>query len=272
MRGSFEIARLAPKVRAVAGYLAAPAEVRAGQLPLPNRLSPVRWRAVSYAYPESSAPSGGVVEAFDSEWSAGGITALQGANGSGKSTLLRLLLGIVSPTRGSILVGDTPLADLDIDAWRKKIAYLPQRPYFPERATVRMAMSFGGLDVDDAEAERILDDVGVLASIRVTDPSRPLDVRVDSLSGGQRQRVALTRVFRKDVAIIALDEPDANLDADGVAMLCALLARVARDRLVVVAAHAMDVVRVANVVVTLRADSTTDAANRASPAEERLVV
>ncbi len=105
--------------------------------------------------------------------------------------------------------------------------------------------------MSDSEAERTLEELGVLESIRNATPSPPLDVRVDSLSGGQRQRVALTRVFRSDAQIIALDEPDANLDAEGVAMLCALLRNVARDRVVVVAAHSADVVRAADVVVTL---------------------
>ena len=71
MRGSFEIARLAPKIEAVAGYLAGPAERGEAEIPLPALLAPVRWQAVSYAYPVSNTRRGGVVECFDGEWPAG---------------------------------------------------------------------------------------------------------------------------------------------------------------------------------------------------------
>ena len=53
---------------------------------------------------------------------------LVGPSGAGKSTALSLLLGFVSPTCGSVNVGESDLADLDLQEWRRRITYLPEHP------------------------------------------------------------------------------------------------------------------------------------------------
>ena len=82
-----------------------------------------------------------------------GVLGLAGPNGSGKSTLLRLLLALAASAARAILVGDTELSELDADAWRARLAFLPQRPYLPPRANVRGAI---GLLAADVPAGRIL--------------------------------------------------------------------------------------------------------------------
>jgi thiol reductant ABC exporter CydD subunit len=60
---------------------------------------------------------------------AGEMLALVGPSGCGKSTLLGVLLGLLTPDAGSIRLGDVELADLDPDAWRARLAWVPQRPH-----------------------------------------------------------------------------------------------------------------------------------------------
>ena len=55
--------------------------------------------------------------------------AITGPSGCGKSTLLAMLLGFVQPDDGSVLVGDVDSPTLDPDAWRKRVAWVPQRPH-----------------------------------------------------------------------------------------------------------------------------------------------
>jgi ABC-type bacteriocin/lantibiotic exporter with double-glycine peptidase domain len=251
MRGSFEFSRLRPKLEALIAYVEPASRSNGSRSPVPSRPSVIRWLGVSFAYTSEARPPANVIDGLDAEWPSGALTVLGGPNGSGKSTLLRLLLGIVSPTRGEIRIDDTPLDDVDVDEWRRTVAYVPQRPYFPERALIRDALAFGGLQLTDEAAERALEDVGVLEPLRRASATAPLDVRVDSLSAGQRQRVALTRAFREDARVVILDEPDANLDAAGVAMLCRRLVELARSRIVVVAAHSVELARIAGNTVRL---------------------
>jgi ATP-binding cassette subfamily C protein CydD len=59
----------------------------------------------------------------------GEVVALTGPSGCGKSTALAVLLGFVTPERGRVTVGGVPLAELDPAAWRRRIAWVPQRPH-----------------------------------------------------------------------------------------------------------------------------------------------
>ena len=61
--------------------------------------------------------------------SPGEVLAMTGPSGCGKSTLLAVLLGFVRPDAGTVRVGDVDLATLDPDAWRSRIAWVPQRPH-----------------------------------------------------------------------------------------------------------------------------------------------
>ena len=80
---------------------------------------------MSFAYP---LRENDVLSDVDLELRPGETVALVGASGAGKSTLVSLLLGFAQPRAGRILVGDVDLADVDPPAWRRRIAYVPQRP------------------------------------------------------------------------------------------------------------------------------------------------
>jgi ABC-type transport system involved in cytochrome bd biosynthesis fused ATPase/permease subunit len=183
-------------------------------------------------------------------WDEGATLAICGPNGSGKSTCLRLLLALAQPTAGEILVNGHSLSEHDADAWRARVAFLPQRPYLPPRATVRGAIRFLAPAVDDAAMMRALDRVGLTEPLSGKGVA-PLEVRVDTLSVGQRQRVALARLLCRHADVVLLDEPDANLDADGLALLADVLRDLARDRRVAFVAHSPKILGLADHVVTL---------------------
>src|SRR6185295_14402348 len=108
-------------------------------------------------------------------------------------------------------VGDLALRELEPDVWRRSIAYLPQRPFFPTDAGVRDGIRFLVPEASDERMERVLRRVGIWP--RLARERQPLEVPIASLSAGERQRVALARVLlREDAPILMLDEPDANLD------------------------------------------------------------
>jgi ABC-type transport system involved in cytochrome bd biosynthesis fused ATPase/permease subunit len=177
---------------------------------------------------------------------------LVGANGSGKSTCLRLLLGLGRPRTGAVRLGGVDLRDTDLDAWRERVAFLPQRPYLPQRAEVRAAVRLLAPEASDARIVAALDRVGVLPALHLVSAD-PLAARIDMLSVGQRQRVALARLLCRDAALLVLDEPDANLDREGIALDAELIRERARHRMIVFAAHTPELVALAGRTLTLGA-------------------
>jgi heme ABC exporter ATP-binding subunit CcmA len=134
-----------------------------------------------------------------------------GPNGAGKTTLLRILATLLRPTSGEI---DVLGCSLPREAWklRGRVGYLGHEPLLYRDLTGRENLRFHarlhGIERERAEAriEELLGAAGM---------SRRADERVDELSAGMRQRLAICRCVLHEPALLLLDEPDSNLDADG---------------------------------------------------------
>ena len=136
-----------------------------------------------------------------------------GPSGAGKSTLFALLLRLVQQSSGTVTVGGTELAALDLPAWRAQIAWVPQRPYlFP--GTVAENIALGQRGASDGVIRRAARLAGAAEFIEACPPAttRALGERATALSAGQRQQVALARAFLRDAPLLLLDEPAAHLD------------------------------------------------------------
>ena len=89
----------------------------------------------------------------------GEFIAVTGASGAGKSTLLAVLLGFVHPTAGRVIVGGHELDQLDVEQWRRRIAWVPQVPGLLA-GTVADNVRLGDPDADDEQVRRALRDAG----------------------------------------------------------------------------------------------------------------
>ncbi|MGH7286267.1 MAG: ATP-binding cassette domain-containing protein, partial [Polyangiaceae bacterium] len=171
------------------------------------------------------------------------------ANGSGKSTLLKSLLGADAIEQGEILGDGVPI--VRDDSWRRTIAYLPQRPFLGERSSAREAFVLFGAPVENSTMRHWLERLALWDVLARKNSDDPLSTRVGALSSGERQRLALARFFSLDRDTYLLDEPDANLDAAGVAAVVEIVAELAKTKRVIVAAHTPELVRVGRTVLEL---------------------
>jgi ATP-binding cassette subfamily C protein CydCD len=248
-QGVLALARNEHWVAIVTRILGAPRVTHRGTRPPPEHPARIAFEGISFRYDTATSHVPDALHDI-SFLHDSPILALAGPNGSGKSTCLRLLLGLGIPHSGRITVDGIPLADLDIETWRSRVAFLPQRPYLPPRSDLRTAIRFLAPDATDDAILHALDRVGLLTSLRRSSPS-PLSVPVDSLSVGQRQRVGLARLLCCDAALYLLDEPDANLDRDGIALVADVVRELGRDRSVILAAHTPELLELAKQVIRL---------------------
>ncbi len=237
--------------------------------PLPRLPAAIAIRRLSFSFPRPAGqPTKPVLAAVTTDWRPGQILLLRGPNGSGKTTLLRLLLGLGRPSAGAITIAGTDLFDLDLRAWRRSVAYLPQRPYLAERASVREAIRLLVQEATDRSIQAALQRVGLWETLALRAPADPLSVLAGALSVGQRQRLALARVLCQDAKTLILDEPDSGLDREGIALVADLVREFAKDGMVALAAHDPTLIALGDTILALGAATSASEGEPPPPVED----
>ncbi|HZY66991.1 MAG TPA: type I secretion system permease/ATPase, partial [Devosia sp.] len=216
-------------------YLAAaPDRSRETLLPLPRSTLSVRQLAAGP--PGATTP---IIAGISFELTAGDGMGVLGLSGSGKSSLARTLCGVWTPGAGEIRLDGSLLQHYDPSQIGRIIGYLPQRAdLFDGTVAENIARFQPGASSDDVIAAARLANVHDLISSLPNGYDTPVGTNGDNLSAGQRQRIGLARALFGNPFLVVLDEPNANLDAEGDAALTDSI-RAVRERggIVIVVAH-----------------------------------
>ncbi len=158
------------------------------------------------------------VDDLSFEVSPGRVTGFLGPNGAGKTTTLRCLLGLVAPTKGSVLIGDTNYAHLRHPATVVG-ASLEASGFHPGRtARNHLRVLARASDLPVSRADVVLEQVGLTSAAQR---------RAGGFSLGMRQRLALAAALLGDPGVLLLDEPANGLDPEGIAWLRGFLRHLA---------------------------------------------
>jgi len=246
-----------------------------GTLPFPGLRQSVTFERVSFRH---GADGPVALQDVCLEIRRGKMVALVGESGAGKSTLLNLLLRFHDPSSGEIRVDGRRLRDLDLRAWRGRIALAGQDAELMS-GTVAENIGFGLLEGEAdreaiVEAARQADADSFIARLR-----DGYETQVGpgglSLSGGQRQRISLARALLRQPELLLLDEATNALDGPSEAAVQRALSALSGQATVVVVAHRLSTIRHADEVVVLEGGrvverGSPDALMRAGGAFARL--
>ncbi|GHF95084.1 ABC transporter [Streptomyces hydrogenans] len=205
---------------------------------------------VTVRHPGRAEPS---LDAASLTVEPGETVALVGPSGAGKSTLLDVVLGFTEPeTGGAVRVGGVDLAELDLAAWRERIAWVPQRPYL-FAGTIAENVRLARPEAGDDQVRAALREAGADSFVDALPEGAATVLGEDGagLSAGQRQRLALARAFLADRPLLLLDEPTAALDGETEAGIVDAVRRLAHGRTVLLVVHRPALLAVADRVVRI---------------------
>ncbi len=173
----------------------------------------IRLVGVSFAYKSSNL----ILEDVNLNIKKGSCIGIIGDTGSGKSTLLDLLMGLIEPTKGSLVVDNQVIDSQNCSNWYKYVAHVPQSIFIAD-ATIAENIAFGK-NYDEINVHQLERAVlqAQLADVIANLPANYHTVvgeRGLRLSGGQRQRLGIARALYKNAELIVFDEATSALDCD----------------------------------------------------------
>jgi ABC-2 type transport system ATP-binding protein len=156
---------------------------------------------------------------------AGEIFGFIGPNGAGKTTTIRIMGGVLAPTAGTVLIDGIDISKEPVRA-KKKIGFIPDRPFLYEKLTGREFMSFSadlyGMQGDGVDAQ-------AMDLLQMFSLGEWADGLIESYSHGMKQRLIIAAALLHDPSVIIVDEPMVGLDPTGIRMVKDLLKSKARE-------------------------------------------
>lgn len=164
--------------------------------------------------------------------------ALTGPSGAGKTTALSAIAGLLPVASGDLRVCQIPLDGKSADAWRARVAFVPQRPHFPDTPLAEW-LDTGRTGADPWPALRLTQADAIVQNLPDGLATR-LGETGGGVSGGEARRLLLARAVLSGAELILADEPTADLDAETAALVIQSLRRLQdRGHTIIVATHDM---------------------------------
>jgi subfamily B ATP-binding cassette protein MsbA len=228
---------------------------------LPRLRLSIEFKDVSFSYPTGDV----VLKDVNFAVRHGEVVAIIGRTGCGKTTLVSLIPRFFTPSAGAVFIDGINIQEVTLRSLRDQIAIVPQETLpFAESVATNIALGArqtGGPAPTQAEIEAAARAAHADVFIRKLPAGYETVIGEHgaTLSGGERQRLALARAIIRDPALLILDEATSALDEETQAMVQETLSRFAKGRTVILIAHRLSTLNIADRIVVMDAGRIIDA-------------
>jgi ATP-binding cassette, subfamily C, bacterial len=225
---------------------AEPSDVSVGEVKLQHS---VGLEGVSFAYDREASAA---IKDIDLTIRVGETTAIVGPSGAGKSTIADLVMGLITPSKGLVLVDGVPLSPPHVRSWRSQIGYVAQDTFL-FNDTLRANLLWAHPEATDQEIRQALKSAA--AEGFVSKLPNGLDTvlgdRGVRLSGGERQRLALARALLRRPSVLILDEATSALDSENEKRIQHAIEKLHGSVTILIITHRLSTIRDADVIHVL---------------------
>lgn len=226
----------------------APKENFSEGIAMPNELSDIEFKNVSFAYGQNP-----VIKNLSFTIKKGKTTAIVGVCGSGKTTVMNLIERLYAPQQGEIALGGIPIGNYNIEEYRRRFSYVQQNAEIFS-GTIREALLYGSEgNISDQELTEASKLSGAYEFISKFPQGldTPLAVGGSSLSGGQRQRLVLAREFLKQTDYLLFDEPTSALDSATTKAVQQTMFDLFKGKTMIIITHDLNLITQADQIILL---------------------
>ena len=211
----------------------------------------ITLKNLSFRY---TAQSPFVVKNLDLSIPKGSSIGFIGITGSGKSTLLDIIMGLLSPTEGTLEIDAESIIASNNRAWQAHIAHVPQAIFLAD-STIEENIAFGVTPnkIDHARVKQAAEQAQI-ADIIETWPKKYktyVGERGIRLSGGQRQRIGIARALYKQADVIIFDEATSALDNETEQAVMQSIETLGQDLTILIIAHRLTTLKNCDQIVEL---------------------
>jgi ABC-type multidrug transport system fused ATPase/permease subunit len=184
----------------------------------------------------------------------GEVVAIMGASGSGKSTLLQLILGFLSPTKGSIKIDNVNLREIKT-SWQKKIGYVPQNIYLlDQNIASNIALGIPRNQINFKKIKKLLKILKLEKYIKNLNNrfSKNIDYNSENISGGEKQRIALARALYSDTKVLIFDEITSALDNITSKNIMKEFIKIKKEKTIIIVTHDSSIAKLCQKIFFLK--------------------
>ncbi len=257
-----EIHRGVASLDRIEEFIKAPVDIKepADPIDVASLRGDIEFCSVNFCYPNSKF----ALRDVNLKIPAGSVVAITGPVGSGKSTLIGLLCRLFDPESGAVKIGGVDIRRLPLGVLRGRIAVAPQEPFLFSD-TIANNIRYRRPDADIETVKRYAALAGIADEIEAFPNGweQVVGERGLMLSGGQKQRVSLARALITEPDILILDDALSSVDANKEEEILEGLRGYFRGRTVLIAAHRLSTLRLADIVVVMHKGRVVEAGTHA---------
>lgn len=226
----------------------------------------LRFENYSFKYPTSSSNNLENINLFIPEGNTLGIV---GKTGSGKSTLIKQILKEYEYGSGDVLLGNSPIKNIEISSLMSKIGYVPQDSVLFSK-TIKENILIGKNDADDEKIERAIYFAGL--SKDISNFSEGVNTLVGergvSISGGQKQRISIARALLKEADILILDDSLSAVDSKTQMNIIQNIRNIRKNKSTIIVSHRLSLVSHAQEIIVMNDGKIVERGNHENLMEQ----